>query len=33
MSGWRVMAFADLNIFDTQPRSLDPGEQVKRASR
>ncbi len=29
----RVMAFADLNIFDTQPRSLDPGEQVKRASR
>ena len=29
----RVMAFADLNIFDTQPRSLDPGERAKRASR
>ncbi len=29
----RVMAFADLNIFDTQPRSLDPGERARRASR
>ena len=29
----RVMAFADLNILDTQPRSMDPGEQAKRASR
>lgn len=29
----RMMAFADLNIFDTQPRSLDPGERASRASR
>ena len=29
----RVMAFVDLNIFGTQPRSLDPGEQAGRASR
>ncbi len=26
----RVMAFADLNIFDTQPRSLEPGERARR---
>ncbi len=26
----RVMAFVDLNIFDTQPRSLDAGEQASR---
>ncbi len=29
----RVMAFADLNIFDTQPRSLDTDERASRASR
>ena len=29
----RAMAFVDLNIFDTQPRSLETGERAKRASR
>ena len=29
----RLMAFADLNIFDTQPRSLDPGERARQVSR
>ncbi len=29
----RVMAFADLNIFDTQPRSMEQGERTWRASR